>query len=385
MIRVDNLTKHYGDVHAVDGLSFELFEGEILGFLGPNGAGKTTTMRILTCFFPPTSGTATVAGYDVLTEPDEVRRLIGYMPEGVPLYREMTVTDFLDFVGHSKGYGHAKRRTYVDAAIGETNLGDVRNRVIGELSKGYRQRVGLAQAILGEPKVLILDEPTSGLDPRQIADMRVLIKGMAGRRTVILSTHILPEVQMTCSRVIIIDRGRIAASGTPEKLTTRIQNRFQTVARAVGPPDEIRKSLAAIAGVLQVDHRDPRDADEGFVRGIDGQAHEYVVHSGIETPDIRPAVAEAIVRGKWTLVELRQIGLTLEDIFLKAVAGEQPAVQPKSKKKQAAKPVPVAAEGPLQAAADQTPAHGMPRIASQPSEPSSDLLAEDQKDADVKP
>jgi ABC-2 type transport system ATP-binding protein len=326
MIRVENLTKDYGDVRAVDGLSFELYEGEILGFLGPNGAGKTTTMRILTCFFPPTSGTATVAGYDVLAEPDEVRRLIGYMPEGVPLYREMVVSDFLDFVAHAKGYGRGARRKFVDAAIEETNLGEVRNRAIGELSKGYRQRVGLAQAIMGEPKVLILDEPTSGLDPRQIADMRVLIKSMATRRTVILSTHILPEVQMTCSRVIIINRGKIAASGTPEKLTTRIQNRFQTLARVIGPPDDLRRSLEALPGVLEVSHRPPRDHEEGYVRGLEGQAHEYTIVSGIETPDIRPAVAAAVVKGNWTLVELRQLGLTLEDIFLKAVAGERTAV-----------------------------------------------------------
>jgi ABC-2 type transport system ATP-binding protein len=173
--------------------------------------------------------------------------------------------------------------------------------------------------------VLILDEPTSGLDPRQIADMRVLIRGMAGRRTVILSTHILPEVQMTCSRVIILDRGRIVASGTPEKLTTRIQNRFQTLARIVGPSGEIQKALSKVTGVQEVNHREPRDAEDGNVRGVDGQAHEYVLISGIDTPDVRPAVAAIVVKHDWKLVELHQIGLTLEDIFLKAVAGEQTA------------------------------------------------------------
>ena len=233
MIRVENLIKQFGELRAVDGLSFEMFPGEILGFLGPNGAGKTTTMRILTCFFPPTSGIANVAGFDVVKEPDEVRRVIGYMPEGVPLYRDMTVTDFLDFIGHAKGYGPRDRRRFVSSAIEETNLGDVQHRLLGQLSKGYKQRVGLAQAIIGDPKVLILDEPTSGLDPRQIADMRQLIKSMAGKRTVILSTHILPEVQMTCSRVIIINKGKIAASGTPDKLTTKVQTVFTVEAASV--------------------------------------------------------------------------------------------------------------------------------------------------------
>jgi len=323
MIRVDGLTKYFGDVHAVDGLTFEMFEGEILGFLGPNGAGKTTTMRILTCFFPPTSGKANVAGFDVMTEPDEVRRIIGYMPEGVPLYKEMPVTDFLDFVAHSKGYRRAERRRYVDMAIEETNLGNVRNRLVGQLSKGYRQRVGLAQAILGEPKVLILDEPTSGLDPRQIADMRALIKRMAGRRTVILSTHILPEVQMTCSRVIIINKGKIAASGTPEKLTTRMQNKMRYDVRVIGPPAEVSDALKKISGVTEVTLHEPRDSDEGLVRGIPGVSHEFQIVSRLDAPDARPSIAKMIIEKAWTLVELKQVGLSLEEIFLRIVAGDQ--------------------------------------------------------------
>ncbi len=317
MIRVDNLIKQFGDVRAVDGLSFELFQGEILGFLGPNGAGKTTTMRILTCYFPPTAGKATVAGFDVLNEPDEVRRVIGYMPEGVPLYRDMTVTDILDFVAHSKGFGRRDRKNFVANAIEETNLGEVRHRMVGQLSKGFRQRVGLAQAIIGNPKVLILDEPTSGLDPRQIADMRELIKRMAGERTVILSTHILPEVQMTCSRVIIINRGKIAASGTPEKLTTRVQNRFQAVACIIGPQEAVVRSLRALPGV-----RDVHVGPGGEVRGVSGRAAEYTITSGIEVPDVRPAIVQASVQNNWTLVELRELGMSLEDVFLKIVAGE---------------------------------------------------------------
>lgn len=317
MIRVENLIKQFGDVRAVDGLSFELFQGEILGFLGPNGAGKTTTMRILTCYFPPTAGRATVAGFDVLNEPDDVRRVIGYMPEGVPLYREMTVSDFLDFVAHSKGFGRRDRKKFVASAMEETNLGEVRNRMVGQLSKGFRQRVGLAQAIIGDPKVLILDEPTSGLDPRQIADMRQLIKRMAGQRTVILSTHILPEVQMTCSRVIIINRGKIAASGTPEKLTTRVQSRFQTVAAIIGPEDSVVRALRAMPGV-----RDVRVMPGGDVRGISGRSSEYTITGGIEAPDVRPAIVQASVQNGWTLVELREVGMSLEDVFLKIVAGE---------------------------------------------------------------
>lgn len=322
MIRVENLVKEFGDVRAVDGLSFELFPGEILGFLGPNGAGKTTTMRILTCYFPPTAGTAEVAGFNVLSEPDEVRRVIGYMPEGVPLYRDMSVADYLDFVAHAKGFKRRSRASMVANAIEETNLGEVRHRAVGHLSKGFRQRVGLAQAIIGDPKVLILDEPTSGLDPQQIADMRQLIKTMAGNRTVILSTHILPEVQMTCSRVIIINRGKMAASGTPEKLTTRIQNRFQVAAAIIGPPAEVEAALRALPGVHDVKVMDGLGRNGGELRGLEGRATEYLITSGVEAPDVRPAVAEAVTAKQWKLMELREIGMSLEEVFLKVVAGE---------------------------------------------------------------
>ena len=252
MIRVENLTKDFGDFRAIDNLSFDVFEGEILGFLGPNGAGKTTTMRILTCFYQPTSGRASIAGFDVTEDPHAVRRLIGYMPEGVPLYREMTVSSALDFVAHAKGYRSADRKRLVDAAMEETGLTRVRSRLIAHLSKGYRQRVALAQAIIGDPKVLILDEPTVGLDPRQIADIRTLIKGMAGRRTVILSTHILPEVQMTCSRVLIINEGRIAASGTPEKLTHQMHMAAQSEMRIAGPVRQVTAALRGLPGVTIV-------------------------------------------------------------------------------------------------------------------------------------
>lgn len=319
MIRVENIVKHFGEVQAVNGLSFDLYEGEILGFLGPNGAGKTTTMRILTCFFPPTSGTATVAGFDILAEPDEVRRVIGYMPEGVPMYKDMSVYDFLDFVGHSKGLRSNERKKFVSEAIEETNLGDVRNRLVGQLSKGYKQRVGLAQAIIGDPKVLILDEPTSGLDPRQIADMRSLIKGMAGRRTVILSTHILPEVQITCNRVIIINKGKIAASGTPEKLTSSIQNRFEHEISAIGDANKIIAALKSVDGVIDVK---PSLLPSEPARGLSGNVNRFVITSGIESKDVRPAIAGVIHDNGWKLLELTNVGLSLEDIFLRVVAGD---------------------------------------------------------------
>jgi ABC-2 type transport system ATP-binding protein len=324
MIRVDHLTKEFGEVRAIDDLSFEVTQGEILGFLGPNGAGKTTTMRILTCFFPPTSGTASIAGFNVLTEPLAVRRVIGYLPEGVPLYRELSVADALDFVAHAKGFGKSERKKYVDAAIEETGLGEVRHRLIGHLSKGFRQRVGLAQAIIGEPKVLILDEPTSGLDPKQITEIRALIRAMAGRRTVILSTHILPEVQMTCTRVLIINRGRIAASGTTEHLTTRVRGGSQTEVTVVGPPRDIRAALEGAPGVTRVEMRgtpDPsapdQDGTQDPVRVV-----TFLVSSNYSPAVTHPAIAETVVSRGWRLMEIRAVGLSLEEIFLKVVAGE---------------------------------------------------------------
>jgi ABC-2 type transport system ATP-binding protein len=323
MVRVEHLTKRFGDIYAIEDLTFEVLEGEILGFLGPNGAGKTTTMRILTCFFPPTEGRATVAGYDVVKEADEVRRFIGYMPEHVPLYRDMTVEDALDFIAHAKGFHRQERAKYVSEAIEETGLCEVRKRRIAHLSKGYRQRVGLAQALIGNPKVLILDEPTVGLDPRQIAEVRALIKGMAGRRTVVLSTHILPEVQMTCSRVVILNRGKIAASGTPEKLTTQMRGGGQSVARIVGPPIDVLRTLEQLRGIRSVRMR----RDGKFLSSADvPQEGEIVLEYVIEThnfaPETNAMVAEAVVQRGWRLLELYTVGMTLEEIFLRVVAGE---------------------------------------------------------------
>jgi len=211
MIEVENLTKRYGRHTAVDAISFKVEKGEILGFLGPNGAGKTTTMRVLTCYLPPTEGTARVAGYDVFREPIEVKKRTGYIPETPPLYPDMEVKEFLHFCGKIKGVPPKERGARVDEAIGKCRIGDVRGTLIGKLSKGYRQRVGLAQAILNNPEVLILDEPTAGLDPKQIIETRELIKSLGGDHTIVLSTHILPEVSMTCGRVVIINKGRVVA------------------------------------------------------------------------------------------------------------------------------------------------------------------------------
>ncbi len=329
MVRVENVSKYFGDIKAVDGLSFEVVEGEVLGFLGPNGAGKTTAMRILTCYFPPTSGRVTVGGFDVVRDSYEVRRIIGYMPEHVPLYKDMSVDDALDFVAHAKGFGRGSRRKLIDAAIEETGLGDVRKRLIGHLSKGYRQRVGLAQALIGDPKVLILDEPTVGLDPRQITEVRSLIKGMRGRRTVILSTHILPEVQMTCSRVVIINQGKIAASGTPEKLTTQMRAGGQLVVKAVAPASKVRELLESISGVARVR---PRKAEASETSKASDDRHrvaEFEVETSSLSPEINSLIAESIVRRGWQLLELYQVGMTLEEIFLRVIAGETTAIEPK--------------------------------------------------------
>jgi ABC-2 type transport system ATP-binding protein len=223
LIEVQDLTKTFGEKIAVNHLSFTVNKGEILGFLGPNGAGKTTTMRILTGFMPATSGTARVAGFDVFTDSIEVRRRIGYLPENPPLYTDMTVADYLDFVARIKGVGPDKRRQRVDEAMDKTNIGDQRNELIKRLSRGYKQRVGLSQALVHDPDVIILDEPTVGLDPKQIIEVRHLIKGLAGTHTIILSTHILPEVSMTCDRVVIINNGTIAAVDTPANLTMQLK------------------------------------------------------------------------------------------------------------------------------------------------------------------
>lgn len=312
MIEVENLTKYYGDYHALKGVTFSVKKGEILGFLGPNGAGKTTTMRILTCFFPPTSGKASVAGFDVFEEPLEVRKRIGYLPENVPLYKDMTVADYLIFAAGIKGVDSRNIKNAVAKVMDECVLTDVSYKFIAELSKGYRQRVGLAQALVNEPEVLILDEPTIGLDPKQIIEIRKLIKNLAGRRTVILSTHILPEVSMTCQRVVIINDGRVVAVDTPQNLTSRVQGASRFIIRVEGPSHEVIKTLEAINGVSKVIRRDSHATN-----GIG----EYTIES-LKERDIRRDIAPVIVNKGWALIELRPQEMSLEDIFVKLVTKE---------------------------------------------------------------
>jgi ABC-2 type transport system ATP-binding protein len=313
MIEVDNLSKRYGRHTAVDGISFKVHKGEILGFLGPNGAGKTTTMRILTCALPATSGTARVAGFDVFDQPLEVKRRVGYIPETPPLYPDMDVASFLDFCAKIKGVPKPQRAARIDDAIGKCRLGDVRRTLIGRLSKGYRQRVGLAQAILANPEVLILDEPTSGLDPKQIIETRDLIRGLGGEHTVVLSTHILPEVSMTCGRVVIINKGRVVAEDTPDNLTHRLRGAASLRVEARGDAAAVEAALRAVPGV-----RDVRPS---------GGAFEVEAEAG---SDVRAAVARAVVGAGFDLVGLSQAGMSLEEIFLHltttdAAHGEAPA------------------------------------------------------------
>ncbi|HYA04153.1 MAG TPA: ABC transporter ATP-binding protein, partial [Syntrophobacteria bacterium] len=251
-IDVENLTKLYGPLSALHHVSFRVEQGEIVGFLGPNGAGKTTAMRILTCFIPPTSGTARVAGLDCQEHPLEVRTKIGYLPENVALYSDMTVRRFLMFAVAAKGVPRARRRQAVNRVMETCNITEVEKRVIGHLSKGYRQRIGIAQALLNDPPILILDEPTIGLDPGQIVEIRTLVKELGGERTIMLSSHILPEVSQICERILIINRGQIVATDTPANLTTQLRRTLEVRLHVDGPEAEIKEAIGAVEGVLQV-------------------------------------------------------------------------------------------------------------------------------------
>lgn len=311
MIKVADVTKRYGPKTAVKNISFEVKRGEIVGFLGPNGAGKTTTMRILTGFLPPTSGTAEVGGFDVREDPLEVKRRIGYLPESPPLYPEMEVGDYLRFVARIKAIPKRDISRRIDCALDRTASGSVRDTLIGKLSKGYRQRVGLAQALIHSPEVLVLDEPTSGLDPKQIIEVRRLIRALAGEHTIILSTHILPEVSDTCSRVIIINEGRIEASDTPENLRANLQGANALLLEVEGPADEIQARLAMERGVRSVNHES-------------GDGRRIVWRVEAEKDDQIPRrLADAVVNSGWGLFSMRPLDLSLEDIFLKLTSDEQ--------------------------------------------------------------
>jgi len=313
MIEVEHLTKNYGLVTAIRDVSFSVAAGQIVGFLGPNGAGKSTAMRILACFMPASSGTARVAGHDVFRESMEVRRRIGYLPESVPLYTDMRVAPYLDFVAEVKGVPRAERRRKVADVMDRCLVAEVQNRLIGKLSKGYRQRVGLAQAIVSDPEVLILDEPTIGLDPKQITEIRSLIKSLAGQHTVILSTHILPEVSILCDAVIIINKGAIVAQGPIEALVEQFFPTARVEVEIVGPPPAVRDRIRAIPGVLSVQ-------DQAGTNG-DGR---YVVEAA-RGRDVRAEIFQMAAQQRWDLLELKRVGMTLEEVFIRVVAGEEAA------------------------------------------------------------
>lgn len=317
MIEIEHLTKHFGSTRAVQDVSFTVQRGEIIGLLGPNGSGKTTIMRVLTGFFPPTAGSARVAGYDAAEQSLALRRKIGYLPESVVLYPDMRVRRFLQFCADVRGINGARKAARIDAVLHDCGLREVSERLIGTLSKGYRQRVGLAQALLHEPEVLILDEPTVGLDPRQIVEIRTLIRLLRGRTTVLLSTHILPEVSMTCERVVIIDRGRVVAEDTAEALTRRVEGADRTLVRVEGPAEAVRAVLAAVPGVARVEA-----ANQGLAAPAGDGVCEFIAHSG-SGPAVRKAIAAAVVGHGWGLVEVRPLALSLEDLFVRLVTKEE--------------------------------------------------------------
>ena len=309
VIEVQNLSKEYGSVRAVDDVSFRAESGEILGFLGPNGAGKTTTMRIITGYMPATHGTARVAGFDVFEQPLEAKRRTGYLPETPPLYPDMTVREYLQFVAKIKGV-RTNVKGRVDEVMKRTWVTDMANRHCSKLSKGYKQRVGLAQALIHEPEVLVLDEPSAGLDPKQRIETGQLIRELAGNHTIVLSTHILSEVAQTCSKVVIINKGKVVATDTPEALTERMQGAVTMSLHADGPVEDVQRALQGIAGVIRVSLAETRD---------DAGVFEIDLERGV---DVRRELASTVVRGGWGLLEMRPIRMSLEDIYLSLMAEE---------------------------------------------------------------
>jgi ABC-2 type transport system ATP-binding protein len=310
VIEVQHLTKRYGRVTAVDDVSFRVERGEILGFLGPNGAGKTTTMRILTGYMPATDGKAIVAGFDVFDQPIEAKRRTGYLPETPPLYPDMNVIEYLGFVAKIKGVPVGERSSRIKQVMQRTRIDDVANRQCAKLSKGYRQRVGLAQAILHNPDVLILDEPTAGLDPKQIIETRELIKALAGDHTIILSTHILPEVSQTCQRVVIINKGRVVAIDTPDNLTARLRGSETLYVQVDAGGADAAGALGRIPGVTRVAEAERRNGLVGYE--VDSETGR----------DVRRDLARAIVSSGWGLLELRPMRMSLEEIFLSLTTDE---------------------------------------------------------------
>ena len=310
MIQATGLTHFYGPNPAIEDVNFGVKRGEILGFLGPNGAGKTTTMRILTGFMPPTRGKVTLDGYDVVEQSLDVRRRVGYLPETVPLYTDMTVTSYLKYMGTLRGMASRDIKRRTEDVIEVCRLEDYRSSLIAKLSKGFRQRVGIAQAILHEPEVLVMDEPTIGIDPIQVVETRSLIKDLGKQQTVVLSSHILPEVSMICERVLIIHEGRIVAEDTPGNLAERLQGTDQLEIEIGGPPEEVLAELREIEGVASVRHRSLANREVYTVRLLQGA-------------DVRDEISRAVVARGWSLLSMQSVGMTLEDIFLRLTTDEE--------------------------------------------------------------
>ena len=309
MIQATGLTHFYGPQPAIDEVTFNVKRGEILGFLGPNGAGKTTTMRILTGYMPPTHGQVTIGGHDVVKDSLEVRKLVGYLPETVPLYTEMPVTNYLRYMGSLRGMNNRDLKRRIPDVIELCRLNDYSKTIIGKLSKGYRQRVGIAQAILHEPELLVMDEPTIGIDPIQVVETRRLIQDLGKQQTVVLSSHILPEVSMVCERVLIIHQGHIVAEDTPENLAQTLQGVDQLQVEINGPPREVTTALRNIEGVIDVSHRNQPDKEVYLVKSEEGL-------------DLRDEISRVIVSNGWGLLSMQLISMSLEDIFLRLTTDE---------------------------------------------------------------
>ncbi|NJD01650.1 MAG: ATP-binding cassette domain-containing protein [Ruminiclostridium sp.] len=315
MIEIQNLTKRYGQIKAVNNLNFTVEKGEILGFLGPNGAGKTTTMNIITGYLPSSEGSVKVCGYDIMENPKEVKKRVGYLPEQPPVYMDMTVKDYLNFVSDLKMVDKKQRKNQISDIMELVKIGDHRNRLIKNLSKGYKQRVGLAQALVGSPEVLVLDEPTVGLDPKQIIEIRKLIKALGKEHTIILSSHILPEVSAVCERVVIINKGEIAAIDTPENLSKGFGTASRLLISVAGPKNSVLNTIKEIYGVKYVEPGVDKEKD----------VLSYIVESDKEI-DIRKPLFFALAKVGYPILELRSLDMTLEDIFLQIVTQEKEVV-----------------------------------------------------------
>ncbi len=315
MISVSNLTKEYGSHRAVDDISFEVPKGQVVGFLGPNGAGKSTTLRMLTCYLPPTSGGASINGFDIFHESEQVRENLGYLPENVPLYLEMRVEEYLDFRGRLRKMPRQLRRKRMDYVLNRCWLTNVNRKVIGTLSKGYRQRVGLADALLHNPAVIILDEPTVGLDPTQIRETRKLIKDLGGDHTIMLSTHILPEVEAVCDRAIIISRGKIVAQGTPDELRSSRRLQARVLVECKGPAIDVENVLGRVSGVSKVE----------ILNGINGSVDKNYTVAAVRPTDgrdVREEVARTVIQQGWPLREIRLEHASLEEFFVQVTASQ---------------------------------------------------------------